>query len=149
MTSGICASHPLLAQLTGEEQKVAGLCLKEFSLKAGEPIWCEGQEADYVLFVVEGEVELLKETEFAGSRFVIGLLGAGSALGEEALAFAGAKRPESAVAGTDSRFLTLGRVDLEKLSAENPKAALSIVTRLLGLSSLRLSHAYKRLAAIF
>jgi CRP-like cAMP-binding protein len=149
MTRGVCSSHPLLAELSGEEQKAAALCLKEFSLKAGESLWCEGQEADYVLFIVEGEVELLKETEFAGSRFVIGLLGAGSAIGEEALTSKDAKRPESALAGTDSRFLRLDRGEMEKLSAENPGLALSITTRLLGLSVLRLSHAYKRMAAIF
>jgi CRP-like cAMP-binding protein len=149
MTSGKAAPHPILAGLTEEEQVAIGFFLKEVRYRAGESIWCEGQISEHALFILEGEVELLKETEFKGSRFVIGLFGAGTVIGEEAISSDSATRPESAVAVKDSLFLAFSHEDLRKLSARTPSAAIALLTHLLGLSSIRLSHAYRRMAAIF
>lgn len=116
---------------------------------AGETLWREGEEdGGGAAFVLTGRVELLKNTEFGGRRFVVGLIGPGSVAGECSLLNHG-PRCLTASAAEPCELLLLGRAEFRSLLTEDPAAAAALLTFLLDVSSKRLVQAYSRMAAIF
>jgi len=144
-----CAFHPLLNHLSEAEREALGACVAERTIKAGDILWDEGDDANFAALVVSGRIELLKKTEFGGRRFVVGLFSAGSIVGEEALSKGDGKRPERAEVTEDCTFMVLEPDSINNLAKSNPQAAITVLSLLLQVSTRRLSHAYERLASIF
>ena len=89
---------PLFHGVNEEELSAMLGCLdaRERVFDKGQPIFLEGDRADWVGIVLEGEVHILKE-DYAGNRSVIGAVGPGQLFGE-VFACAGIERlPVSAV----------------------------------------------------
>ncbi|PLX43095.1 MAG: hypothetical protein C0608_00110 [Deltaproteobacteria bacterium] len=144
-----CAHHPLLNHLSEPERLALGACVAERTIKAGEALWDEGDDANFAALVISGRIELLKKTEFGGRRFVVGLFSSGSIVGEEALSKGNEKRPERAEVTEDCTFMVLEPKGIKNLADSNPAAAITVLSLLLQVSTRRLSHAYERLASIF
>ena len=116
--------------------------------QAGSELWREGDSGNHLALILTGKLELLKETEFPGRPFVLGLFSAGSVIGEDS--FLGEQPRQGTVRALEEcETLTLSRENFEKLNQEQPLLANLILKWLLNLLSSRLHNTQGRLAAIF
>ena len=102
----------------------------------GAYVFKEGAHGGYMFFIVDGEVEIIKQ--FDTAKHTIATLGAGRSVGEMSL-IDGAPRSATARAKTALKLIVLKREDFNKLNEEHPAVANRI---LMGMSSL-LSHSLR------
>ncbi|NOY54284.1 MAG: cyclic nucleotide-binding domain-containing protein [Deltaproteobacteria bacterium] len=115
---------------------------------AGSILWKEGDEEDYVAFIISGRIEVRKATEFKEKQVVVGLYGKGSIVGELCI-LNNVQRAVSAVVIEAADLLTLDREDLETIIRENPELGSKLLKGMLAAVSLRLRKSFDRLASIF
>jgi len=114
----------------------------------GELLWREGDESDYLVFVVRGRLEASKETEFKGKQVVIGLLTDGSIVGDIGM-IDGRPRSVSIRALSDTALLSIDREAFDSLLASQPELGQQFLKSILYSVSDRLRHAEQRLTRIF
>jgi len=117
-------------------------------IRAGETLWKEGDTGDYEAFIVEGRIEVKKNTEFAGKQVVVGVYSPGTIVGELCLMDA-KPRAVTAVALEDCALLLLTREHLERLLEKNPEVGVKLLKGMLFAVSTRLRKSFERLASIF
>jgi CRP-like cAMP-binding protein len=130
------------------EKAIVGQYLECCELTSGTVLWHEGEASGSTAFVVEGKVEVKKETEFEGKHVIVGIYGDGSVVGELCL-FSGDKRAVTATALTDAWLLQISDAGFETLLAEHPATGAKLLKGMLFATSRRLRKSYERLAAIF
>lgn len=118
-------SLPLLQRFTHGEQLALAPYLSLRRWRAGAPLWAAGDQADALLILLEGDVEVQRASG------VVEGVGAGFAIGESALA-GGARRAFSAAARGDVEALVLRSDDFEALCGRRPELALRLCRTLLG-----------------
>ena len=85
----------------------------------GEILWREGRSCDYLVFIIDGRIDIKKETEFEGKQVIVGVYGKGAIVGELCI-LDDTPRAVTAVALEDSHLLLLMRNNFERLLKENP-----------------------------
>lgn len=101
--------------------------LKTASLKRGETLVCQGDEADALFIVVSGRFGVF----LAGRPAEIAEIGPGQPVGEIAF-LAGGRRTASVVASRDSLVLRLDRDDFDRLTRDNPDVWRALTVALAG-----------------
>lgn len=115
---------------------------------AGEVLWNEGDPSDMAAFVVDGKVEIKKQTEFSDKHVIVGIYGQGSIVGE--LCFlSGANRAVTATALTDTSLLMMSLEQFERLQQDHPELGVKLLKGMFLALSIRLRKAYERLASVF
>jgi len=89
---------------------------------AGDTVFAEGDRADCMYFVLDGEIELRRHGEPTS------LEGPGGIIGESALL--GGAHSGNAVARSDARLARLDRDQLETLAEDNAEFALQVMAAL-------------------
>lgn len=117
-------------------------------VEAGETLWEEGDGCDYLVFVMEGRLEIKKETEFKGKQVIVGVYGRGNIAGELCI-LDGSPRPVTVAALEDSNLLLLTRDRFEGILKEYPELGVKLLKGMLMAVSIRLRKSFDRLAAIF
>ncbi len=136
-------------QYLNEAQKaIAGQYLECCEVEEGTVLWNEGDAGNAAAFVVEGKVEVKKETEFKGKHVIVGIYGEGSVVGELSL-FSDDKRAVTATALTDVWLLKLSAERFEALLEEHPVVGGKLLKGMFYAVSRRLRKSFERLAAIF
>ena len=130
------------------EKAIAGQYLECREVPAGKVLWQEGDDSDSAAFVVEGKIEIKKETEFAGKHVIVGIYGEGSVVGELCL-FLHEKRAVTATALTDTWLLKISAERFEALLEEHPVVGGKLLKGMFVAVSRRLRKSFERLAAIF
>lgn len=130
------------------EKVVVGHYFECREVAAGTVLWNEGADSSDCAFVVEGRVEVKKETEFNGKHVIVGIYGEGSVVGELCL-LSGGPRAVTATALTDVWLLYLSREKFEQLMEEQPVVGGKLLKGMFHTVSHRLRRSYERLAAIF
>jgi len=130
------------------EKMVVGQYVECCEIPAGRVLWREGDDSTSAAFVVEGKVEVKKETEFEGKHVIVGIYGEGSVVGELCL-LSGDKRAVTATALTDVWLLMLSSERFEALLAEHPAIGGKLLKGMFLAVSRRLRKSFERLAAIF
>lgn len=115
---------------------------------AGKTVWNEGDHCGYVAFIIEGRLEISKQTEFPGKNVVIGVYSKGSVMGELCL-LDNHPRSVTAEALDDTTLVTLSRDNFNLMLDAYPDSGLKFMKGLLLAVSIRLRKSYDRLAAIF
>lgn len=127
-------------------------CIADFfycrMVEAGEVLWNEGDDDNYVVFVTSGKLEEKKSTEFKDKQVVVGVYTEGAILGEFGI-LVDRSRAFSAVALEDSQLLILNRGDFERLTQEFPELGVKLLKGMLFAVSTRLRKSFERLASIF
>ncbi|RMF43246.1 MAG: cyclic nucleotide-binding domain-containing protein [Deltaproteobacteria bacterium] len=123
-------------------------CFEFRHLPAGQTLWSEGENCPGIVFVVTGELEARKKTEFGSRQVVIGLIGAGSLAGENAL-FGDPEADSSIAARQDTSLLLLPRDRFETLADEHPETAVRLMRSMMAMLSLRMRHLSGRLTSLF
>lgn len=129
-------ASPLFGELGDEEFEALVPLLKVASYDDEACIVAEGDEADALFIVLEGEVVLLKELEPEHER-TIAVLGPGEVFGEMGV-LEGAPRSASAVARGTVRLLWIGADLLRELVAHKPAIGSKILMGYARLLSSRL-----------
>lgn len=117
-------------------------------VKVGENLWREGDTGNYLAFVIQGRLEVKKQTEFAGKEVVVGVYGPGAVVGEICF-FSRSSRPETAHALTHLDLILLTRRSYERLVEAHPVLGVRLLEGMLLTVSTRLRKSFERLAAIF
>lgn len=109
----------------------------------------EGDSGDFLMFILNGSMEVKKSTEFKGKQIVLAKLGRCSLVGE--LSFVDVTQPRSAtvVASEDSEVVILRREKLDALTIEYPVIGVKILKGLIRVLAIRLRKAVERLSMIF
>jgi CRP/FNR family transcriptional regulator, cyclic AMP receptor protein len=118
------------------------------SVRAGETLWSEGDPGEFEAFIIEGKVEVSKETEFPGHKVVVGVYSPGAVIGELCM-IEQQPRGVTAVALEDTSLLLLSRERFELLLEHNPSLGIKLIKGMLLAVSIRLRKSFERLAAIF
>lgn len=115
---------------------------------AGEILWEEGGACDYLVFIIDGRLEIKKETEFKGKQVIVGVYGRGNVAGELCL-LDGSPRAVTVAALEDASLLLITRDRFEALLQEHPILGVKLLKGMLLAVSVRLRKSFDRLAAIF
>jgi len=101
-----------------------------YEYEKGAYVFKEGAHGGYMFFIVDGEVEVIKQ--FDTAKHTIATLTKGRSVGEMSL-IDGAPRSATARAKTALKLIVLKREDFNKLNEEQPALANKV---LMGISSL-------------
>jgi CRP-like cAMP-binding protein len=136
---------PLFAGLPVEELADVARVMQPVQRPAGEVLWRQGQPADGLHVIVDGDVDVLLR-QAGGRELCVATLGRGGVLGEVPLLDGGA-RSAAARTRTAVRLLFLSRADFGALTLRRNPTALAIRRRICSLVCDRLRTAYEELAA--
>ena len=134
--------------LREEDVPLLGRYLDCRKLAEDETLWLEGEDCGFMVFIISGNIEIKKGTEFAGRQMIVGIYGRGSIAGELCL-IDSSPRPVTAVACDEVELLILKREDFDRFLAEHPESGVRLLKGMLMTVSTRLKKSFERLATIF
>lgn len=112
--------------------------MRVYRAQAGQTIIREGDVDDYMLLIIEGQVEILKHQSAAqGGPQAMTVVGPGATLGEMSM-IDGEPRFATCVAQEPTTFACLSRDDMVKIILEEPSLGAKILIKLVTLLSARL-----------
>ena len=130
----------------GDLDQVSRVCsLEEFPKE--DRIFSEGESGDKFYIIVSGGVRIEKKIPKVGPE-TLRKLKPGEAFGEMALVEE-MPRSASAIADEDSRLVSIGKSDLDRLFGENHSVALKMLTAFCKTMSSRLRESSERMIRIF
>lgn len=130
----------LFDELTPIELGITADLMNFFELEAGKTLFKEGSPGDYVCFIVEGAVEIIKST-ISGKKTVIATIRKGSTLGEMSI-IDNIARSASARAKENTTLVILSKKGFNVILDKHPRIGIKIlkgITRLLSLNMRRTS----------
>lgn len=139
-TNASLAEFPLFRNLPEELLEKIGALSEEQSLPQGETIFREGERADKLHFLLQGEVLLRVKLTSRPESITVSVVSQKF----ESFGWSGIVPPyhytASAVCETDCKILTIPGVKFMKLLEENPEAGFTVMQRLIELVSNRLRN---------
>ena len=123
------------ADLTAEELQIIVPYTEAYRLTKGQVVLKEGASRSYLCLIVEGAVDILKNSS-AGQK-IITQLGAGKTLGEMSM-IDGLPFSATAIAAEDTVLILFSRLSFHQISEQQPTLGLKLYTRLSAMMSLRL-----------
>lgn len=136
---------PLFENLSHDEVSEFAPFLQIYRAQAGHEVICEGDAGDFMLFVIEGRIEVFKKG-FDHSPRLIAVVGAGKTLGEMSL-IDGDPRSASCIADAATIMGVLTRENLARIILEQPILGAKILMELLVLLSRTLRETSAHLLA--
>lgn len=109
----------------------------------GQPLLLEGELSNFMLIIVEGEVDIVKRDSH-GAAVSISHAGAGKILGEMSL-MDGEPRFASCIALQATTIAVLTRLALNRILDEHPRLGAQLLIQLIALLSQRLRHTSRKL----
>ncbi len=125
----------IFEQLDDDQLTRIGQRLINLEFETGDLVFREGAPGRYICFVIDGNLEVLKETE-DGNRVAIATLRSGHSVGEMSI-IDGLTCSATVVAQTPARVLALTREDFDLLVDDEPRLGAEIfrgISRLLSMS---------------
>lgn len=131
------------------QDELADICpyLEIRAWKKGEVLMNDGEQGDFMGFVLAGKLAVKKETNFPGRFTLIAILDSGAMVGEISAVDRGL-RTATVIAMEDASLLVLTYDKLEKISVERPLLGFKILKRIIHVLSLRQRRAYDRLSTL-
>lgn len=135
---------PILARLKDKELKIIIKYMNLIKVIPGETVFKEGDTGDYVCFVVDGTLDVVKKSE-TGESIVISTLSRGGSIGEMAVID---ELPRSATvkARTKSTLITLSQDNFNYILAEHSTTGVKVLKGIARLLSMNLRKTSSRLA---
>ena len=135
----------LFSKLSPDQLKFIIEYMDPIDLKAGEILYKEGDDGDFMSIVLDGALEIIKEDTWKDEADVIATLGQGSSVGEMSLID---HNPRSATvrAITDTHLTTLSQGVFDMILDKEPKIGIKILKGLTLVLSENLRDTSSRLA---
>ncbi|HSQ03473.1 MAG TPA: cyclic nucleotide-binding domain-containing protein [Burkholderiales bacterium] len=137
-----------LTRFAGQSELFTGLNFAELALlagylevyraRSGDVLVKENEPGDFMLLVIEGEIDILKEG-LTGQRQRMSTVGAGRTVGEMSM-IDGAPRFATCIAARLTTFAILTREQIGRMIADQPALACKILVNLVAMLSARLRH---------
>jgi len=136
---------PMFAGLDVDELEIIEKHIKLFEVAQGTTLFQEGDQGDYVCFVVNGRLEVIKRT-ISGDEFVLNTLARGQSVGEMSIID---KKPRSATvrAKTKAILFTLTERDFEVILKDYSEISMKMLKGLSLLMSKKLRQTSSRLVS--
>jgi CRP/FNR family transcriptional regulator, cyclic AMP receptor protein len=135
---------PLFDSTKGAELKVVADHMNFFQVEKNEILFREGDKGDHVCFILEGTIDIIKESS-PGHTVVIASLPKGRSIGEMSIVD-NFPRSATARAQTKASILKLTQLDFNQMLKKHPEIGIKILTGILRLLSLNLRKTSSRLA---
>lgn len=135
---------PLFDTLNGTELKIIARHMNYFELEPGEMLFREGDKGDSVCFVVNGALDVYKESA-GGGDVVIATIPKRRSIGEMAI-IDNTPRSASVRARTDTALVALTQKGFDQILEDHPKIGIAILKGLSRLLSMNLRKTSSRLA---
>src|SRR5512143_1573017 len=119
MKEAIMRNIPLFSDLPEQEILHLAENLSQMDVPAGTIIFREGEPGEYLLVVLLGELEIVKEIETADER-IVAVRTQGDHIGEMSLISPGGTRSASVRAKTDASLLRMTREEFDQLLHRQP-----------------------------
>ena len=120
MKDRVIRNIPLFSNLPDPEVEYLARHLSEIDVPAGTLVFREGEPGEYLLVVLSGELEIVKELGTADER-IVALRSAGDHIGEMSLISPGGTRSASVRAQTDATLLKMTRTVFDQLLHRQPR----------------------------
>ncbi len=135
---------PLFDRLNGQELSVLGKYINIIEVNPGEYVFREGDRGDYICFVEEGSLDVMKRSSAGGSA-IIATLTKGRSVGEMSVID---NFPRSATirARTKATLLTLTRSRFDLILEQEPTIGVKILKGIARLLSQNLRRTSSQLA---
>lgn len=115
--------------------------------QADDVVMKEGDDEDYMGFLIEGKLAVKKKTGYWGKHIIIAILEKGAMVGEGAF-IDNEPRSSTIIAMEPCRLLVFRTKKMEELIANNPHLAIKIMRRMLHITSVRLRKAGERISEL-
>lgn len=135
---------PLFDKLKTSELRVIVKRMNFIEIDKGEILFKEGDKGNYVCFIVDGTLGVMKES-VTGESVVITALSKGRSIGEMSV-IDDFPRSATVKARTEAKLVILTQEGLELILEEDPKIGVKILKRISRLLSLNLRKTSSRLA---
>ena len=117
-----------------------------YRARAGDILIREGEAGDYMLLILEGEIDIVKR-DARGVQQHVTTSGAGMTIGEMSM-IDGEPRFATCVATTPTVFAVLTRDNMAKVMLEHPIIGAKVLVRLITMLSARLRQASLKLLSV-
>ena len=135
---------PIFDRLDPDELKVVSNYMNYMDFEPGEIVFKEGEKGDYICFVVEGSLKVLKRTE-AGKQVSISTLNRGRSIGEMAV-IDDFPRSATVKAHSKSSLIILTRKGFDLILNDHSETGVKILKGIARLLSQNLRKTSSRLA---
>ena len=139
-------SLPFFDAFGVDDLDILARCMSFGDVRRGEYLFLEGDPGEYMCFVVQGVLDVLKKDASGGFQ-VIARLGKGSTIGEMSLVD-NAPRSAAVIARQPSTVLMLTRKGFDHLTATYPVVGLQLLKKIMRLLSLHMRRTTSRLADV-
>ncbi len=135
---------PLFDRLNANELSIIAAHMNFFEIKKNDILFKEGDKGDYVCFVANGQLDVIKKSA-TGGLVVIATLSKGRSIGEMSMID---NTPRSATirAQSDSTLVIIPRKGFDIIMELNPKIGIKILKGLARLLSMNMRKTSSRLA---
>lgn len=135
---------PIFDKIIADELRLISKYMNVVEAEPGEIIFKEGEKGDYVCFVVNGSLDVLKKSE-TGKNIVISTLSKGRSIGEMSV-IDDSPRSATVKARTKSTLVTLSQEKLNIILEEHCSIGVKILKGISRLLSLNMRKTSSRLA---
>jgi CRP/FNR family cyclic AMP-dependent transcriptional regulator len=135
---------PLFDALKGNQLNIVAANMDYYEIDKGEILFKEGDKGDYICFVLDGVIDVLKRS-VTGDSVVIAVLPKGRSFGEMSI-LDNFPRSATAKARTKSALLTLTRESFDKILKDYPQIGITILKGISRILSQNLRQTSSRLA---
>ena len=138
------AGIALFENLSAEDLAVVATHMHFLEAGEGELVFEEGEKGNYMCFVVDGELSVIKDAA-SGERAVIAKVARGDSLGEMEV-IDNFPRSATVVAASPATLLTLSSAEFQHLLNEHPPVGIAILKGIARLLSINLRKTSTQLA---
>ena len=135
---------PLFDKLKADELRVIVKWMNLIEINKGEILFKEGDKGNYVCFIIEGTLDVIKES-VTGESVAITALSKGRSIGEMSV-IDDFPRSATIKARTEGKLVILTRKNFELMLEEYPQIGIKILKSISRLLSLNLRKTSSRLA---
>ncbi|MGA8180614.1 MAG: cyclic nucleotide-binding domain-containing protein [Desulfobacterales bacterium] len=135
---------PLFDALKGNQLNIVADHMRYHEIDQGGILFKEGDKGDYICFVLDGVIDVLKKS-VTGDSVVIAVLPKGRSFGEMSI-LDHFPRSATAKARTKSSFLTLTRMSFDKILKDYPQIGITILKGISRMLSQNLRQTSSKLA---
>jgi CRP/FNR family cyclic AMP-dependent transcriptional regulator len=135
---------PLFDALKGNQLNIVASHMNYYEIDKGEILFKEGDKGDYICFVLDGVIDVLKKS-VTGESIVISVLPKGRSFGEMSI-LDSFPRSATAKARTKSSLLTLNQMGFDTILKDYPQIGITILKGISRILSQNLRQTSSRLA---
>lgn len=136
---------PLFEQINAEEVKVVARHMESIDLNAGDILFRESDKGNYVFFIKEGQLDVLKKSEASGSNVTLATLSEGQSIGEMSI-IDDLPRSATIQARSRTKLYILSKSAFDMILNKHPKIGIKLLKGISRLLTRNLRETSIRLA---